>query len=116
MVADPTINSIAFIKTFDNEEGSERRSTTRGINTPDVLTIRNAPYTDPVTKVPGIRYTAEIRRHDLDGSSEPYASKASVSISVPSTENNTDLAVLVATLKAFVAHADYIAAMLNNER
>jgi hypothetical protein len=116
MNADLTYNSIVFAKSFDEKDGSERRDTTRGINSPDVLTIRSTAYVDPVTKVPGTRYTAEFRRHDLDAAGVAYASKASFSIAVPSTENSTDLGVLITTFKAAVANADLIADILNNEK
>lgn len=116
MNADLTINSIVFKKSFDQEGTSQRQSTTRGINTPDVMTIKSEPYTDAVTKVPGVRYLIRFDRKDIDAANEPYNSSAYLVIAVPSTENSTDLATLVATFKAAVADADLIAAVLNGEK
>lgn len=116
MDADLTFNSVVFKKSFDEKDGSERRSTARGINVPDVLSIKSQEYTDSVTKVAGKRYTISFDRHDLDSESAAYTSRAYLVLAVPSTENSTDLATLVATFKAAVANADLIANVLNNEK
>ncbi len=116
MDADLTFNSVVFKKSWDNQDGSERRSSARGVNTPDVMSIKSQPYTDSVTKVPGTRFTISFDRHDIDAESAPYTSRAYLVIAVPSTENSTDLATLVATFKAAVANADLINNVLNNEK
>jgi hypothetical protein len=117
MTSDLTINSIVFAKSFDNEVKSQRQSTARGINVPDRMTIASQDYVDSETKVPGTRYTMRFDRSDIEATSgAPYTSSAYLVIAVPETENSTDLAVLIATFKAAVAHADYISQMLNGER
>ena len=112
MNADLTFNSVVFKKAWDTPGKSLRLSTTRGINTPDNLTISSEPYTDTVTKVPGVRYLIRVDRVDLDPLSAAYDSAAYLVIAVPSTENSTDLAVLIATFKAAVADANLITDVL----
>lgn len=115
MNADLTFNSVVFKKSFDKEDGSSRRSTARGINTPDVMTIKRQAYTDSETKISGTRYLVRFDRYDVDGAEQLYNSSAYLVIAVPSTENSTDLATLVATFKAAVADTDLITNVLNGE-
>jgi hypothetical protein len=113
MNADLTFNSVVFKKSFDEKDGSERRSTARGINTPDVMVIKRTPYTDSVTKVAGTRYLMRIDRYDLDANLVGIITSAYVVIAVPSTAAN--LATVLVTFKAAVADADLLAAVLNSE-
>jgi hypothetical protein len=115
MNADLTFNTIVFKKSFDEKDGSERVSTTRDINLPDILSIKRQSYVDSATKVPGTRYTISVDRHDKDAQDVKYISRAYLVIAVPSTENSTDLGVLITTFKAAVADASLIAAVLNSE-
>lgn len=115
MNADLTFNGIAFKKSFDNVDGSVRRDNTRGVNTPDILTIKRQSYTDSVTKVPGTRFLMDVSRTDVDDEAQLYVSRAYAVIQLPSTENTTDLATLVATFKAMVADADFVTDVLNFE-
>lgn len=116
MNADLTFNTIVFKKSFDSEGKSERRSTTRGINTPDVLVIQSQDYVDSKTKVPGKRYTARIDRYDIDGNLASIDTEAHLVISVPSTAPQASVDNVVATFKAAVADASLIAGVLNNEK
>jgi hypothetical protein len=116
MDADLTFNSVAFKKSFDKEDESLRRSTTRAINTPDDLIIKSQTYMDSKTKVSGTRYTVRFDRHDLDANNQKIISSAYLVIAVPSTVTQAQLDVLVATFKAGVANADLIAKTLNNEK
>jgi hypothetical protein len=116
MDADQTYNSIAFIKSYDKDNLSKRQSTTRGINTPDVMTIQSQDYVDSVTKLPGRRFTCKLTRHDLDANNAPIQSHASMTFSVPSTVTSAQFAVLVATFRAMVADADHIEDILNDEK
>jgi len=116
MTSDLTFNSIAFKKTFDLKDESQRQSTTRGVNTPDLIVIKSQDYLDSVTKVAGKRYTGRIDRHDLDASNAKIVSSAYFVVAVPSTVTQAQLDVVVATFKAVVADATFLAAVLNNEK
>lgn len=116
MDADQTYNSVVFKKTFDSKEESQRQSTTRGVTTPDVMTIRSQDYIDSKTKVSGRRFTCRIDRHDIDANNAPIISSAYFVIAVPSTVVQANLDVLVATFRAVVADADHIEDILNNEK
>jgi hypothetical protein len=115
MDADQTYNSIAFIKSWDKDGISKRQSNTRGINTPDVMTIQSQDYVDSVTKLPGRRYTCKLTRVDVDANLATIQSHASMTFNVPSTVTSAQFAVLVATFRAMVADADHIEDILNNE-
>ncbi len=116
MNADLTFNSIVFKKSFDNETGSERRSTTRGINTPDLLTIKSQSYTDSATKVPGQRYTGRVDRDVIDANGQKYTTSCYFVYSVPALAVSGDITAVTATFKALVADADFMANVLNNEK
>jgi hypothetical protein len=116
MNADLTFNTIVFKKSFDEKDGSERRSTARGINTPDVMTIRSQTYVDSETKVSGTRYTAQIQRHTIDALLNTIKTIGQLTLMVPSTALSADTTDVVTTFKAVVADASFIAAVLNNEK
>jgi hypothetical protein len=116
MTDSPTINSVVFTLSYKDADKSLRQSTARGINTPDRLIVQSQPYKDSTTKVDGTRYALKIERHDVDANLQKIISTATVTFGVPSTVTTAQFDVLVATLKAAVAHADYIAAVLNNEK
>ena len=116
MTSDLTFNSVAFKKSYDLKEESLRRSTTRGINTPDDLIIKSQAYVDSQTKVPGNRYTVRFDRTDIDASNRRIVSSAYLVIAVPESVTQAQLDVVVATFKAGVADADLIVKTLNNEK
>lgn len=116
MNADLTFNSIVFAKSFDEKDGSERRSTARAINTPDVLSIRSQSYIDSTTKVAGTRYTGRVDRHNIDANGSKYITSFYFVIAVPELASSTDVSTLVTTFKALVADADFVADVLNNEK
>lgn len=117
MNADLTFNSIVFEKSFDERDGSERRSTARGINLPDLLTIKSQDYVDSATKVEGRRYTGRFDRTNIDATSgQQYVVSAYFVIAVPQLAVTGDITEIVATFKAAVANADLIADVLNNEK
>lgn len=116
MNADLTFNTIAFKKTFDEKALSERRSTARGINTPDVMTIQQQSYVDSSTKVPGTRYTARIDRITLDASNQEIKTSCYFVFAVPSTAVTADVTDVTTTFKALVADAAFMAAVLNGEK
>jgi hypothetical protein len=112
----PTINSVVFTLSYKDKAESLRQSVARGINTPDRMIVRSQAYVDSVTKVPGNRYTLRFDRHDLDANNAKIISSAYVVLMVPETVTTAQLDVLVATFKAGIAHADYVAGVLNNEK
>lgn len=116
MDADQTYNSILFKKTFDLKEESQRQSITRGINTPDIMTIRSQAYVDSETKVPGTRYTCRIDRVMIDANDTKIKTFAQFTFGIPSTEVQASVDTLVATFRAVVADADHIEDILNNEK
>jgi hypothetical protein len=115
MDANLTFNSVVFKESYKDASGSLRRSTARDVNTPDDLIIKTQSYVDSNTKVSGVRRLIRIDRHDVDANGQKYVTSAQLVLAVPAIENSTDLATLVATLKAAVANADLIANVLNNE-
>jgi hypothetical protein len=116
MNADLTFNAVVFKKTFDLKDESQRQSTTRGVNTPDLLIIKSQDYVDSVTKVAGRRYTGRFDRHDIDANLQKIVSSAYFVIAVPETVTQAQLDVVVATFKAGVADASLVANILNNEK
>jgi hypothetical protein len=50
-----TIKTLAFALSFSDKAGSERRDVSRGVNLPTVMSIKSQPYTDSVSKEPGVR-------------------------------------------------------------
>lgn len=81
-----TINSLAFnLRYSDKDSGSERREVSRGVNLPEILTIKSQNYTDSATKVPGRRTVVRVDRHLSDGAGGITAGlEAHVVVSVPS--------------------------------
>lgn len=115
MNADLTFNTIVFKKSFDEKNGSERQSIARGINTPDKLVIKSQDYVDSATKVAGRRYTGRVDRIDLDANGVLINTSAYFVIAVPSTCTQAQLDNVIATFKAAVADANFVANVLNNE-
>lgn len=116
MNADLTFNTIVFKKSFDEKDGSERRSTARGINTPDIMSIKSQDFVDSATKVPGRRYTGRIDRVTIDTNLQEITTSMYFVIAVPETALQADVDNVVATFKAVTADADFIANVLNNEK
>lgn len=117
MDANITVNTIAFNKSFDTEEGSERRSSARGINLPDILSIKRQASVDAKTKQPTMRYVARFDRWNETAEGARYNTSAYVVFAVPESATQTDVDTIVATLRAFVASTtpNYISAVLNSE-
>lgn len=116
MNADLTLNTIAFKKSFDNEDLSLRQSISRGVNTPDLLKIQSQDYVDSATKIAGRRYTVRVDRVDFDANNAKIVTSAYLVIAVPSTTTQAALDNVVATFKAAVADASLITSVLNNEK
>jgi len=115
MNASLTFNSIVHDKSFDEKGLGVRQSTARGINIPDVLTVRNQGYVDSATKIAGQRYTARVDRHNVDANGTPYVTSFYVVAAIPVLATSTDVSTSLATFKAAVADADFLADVLNSE-
>jgi hypothetical protein len=116
MTADLTFNTIVFKKSWDNQDGSERRSTTRGINTPDVLSIKRQDAVQAKNKMAMKRYLVRVDRVDIDSTTGvSYTTSMYLVAEVPASATSTQVTDVVTTFKAAVADADLIAGVLNNE-
>jgi hypothetical protein len=97
MNADLTISTLAFkLASSSKAEGSERREVSRGVNLPEVMTIRHQEYTDSATKLKGIRSVVRFDRHValIDGRIAPVS--AYLVVAVPSDPNIGSADVLAA--------------------
>ena len=116
MNADLTFNTIVFKKSFDEKNGSERRSTARAVNTPDIMIIKTQDYVDSKTKVAGVRYTGRIDRIDIDANLQEINTSMYFVIAVPKTATSAQVTDVVTTFKAVVADSAFVTAVLNNEK
>lgn len=117
MNADLTFNTIVFKKTADDfTRGSERQSIARGVNTPDMLSIKSQDYVDQTSKVPGRRHTFRVDRYDVDSNLTVIDSSLSGTIAIPSTATQAQIDNLIATFKAVVADATFLVNVTNNEK
>jgi len=87
MNASLTLNTLTFGQTKNGDAGSERRDVSRGVNLPEILSIRHSEYVDTGTKVPGVRSNIKIERYVAmaDGRIVPVV--ASLTVAVPSDSN-----------------------------
>lgn len=117
MNADLTINTIVFAKSFDEKDGSERRSTARGINTADLLTIKRQDAVDSKTKIANKRYLVRIDRETIDANLRKIITSAYFVVVVPVTAVQADVDNVIATFRALVASTspNYITQVLNSE-
>jgi hypothetical protein len=61
---DLTISTLAFTLAFsDKDAGSERREVSRGVNLPEVMTIKSQTSVDSATKLPTRRTVLRFDRH-----------------------------------------------------
>lgn len=118
MNQDITLNTIVFAKSFDTKEGSTRTSTARGINLPDVMTIKRQDSVDSATKVATKRTTVRIDRQSVDTvTGKKYITSAYVVIAVPELAVQGDVDNVIATFRALIASTspNYITQVLNSE-
>lgn len=116
MNADLTFNTIVFAKNYDLKEESLRSSVARGVNTPDKLIIKSQDYVDSSTKVPGQRFTGRIDRHDIDANLQEIVTSAYFVIAVPKTATQAQLDNVIATFKAVVADASFMANVVAGQK
>lgn len=113
MNADLTFNTIVFAKQWDDpDKGSQRQSIARGINTPDKLIIKGQDYVDSVTKVAGRRFTGRVDRVDIDANLQSITTSAYFVVAVPKTATQAQLDNVIASFKAVVADANFVANVL----
>jgi len=116
MNADLTFNTIVYKKTFDEKGRSERQSTARGVNIPDVMVVRSQDYVDSTTKVAGKQYNARIDRVNIDGNGQRYTTSCYFVFQVPEIAVSGDVTDVTTTFKALIADSGFMAAVLNNEK
>jgi len=97
MNADITLNTLSFKQTANSETGSIRREISRGVNLPEVLTIRHQDYTDKSTNTPGVRSNIRLDRYVAKVSGEIVPVSISVTVAVP-----TDAGVVSADITGVV--------------
>lgn len=78
-----TVKTLAYNLVYSDKDGSLRRETSRGVSLPSELTIRNQPYVDSVTKVPGKRTVLRIDRTIAGTDGKPIVVSAYLVSAVP---------------------------------
>jgi hypothetical protein len=95
MNATLTLSSLTFNQSKNGDAGSERREVSRGVNLPEILTIRHMDYVDSATKLPGVRSNVRIDRY-IAGTNGIIPVTASLTVAVPSDALVTSADVLAA--------------------
>jgi len=87
MNATLTLNTLTFTQGPSTESGSIRREISRGVNLPEILTIKHQDYVDSKSKIPGTRSVVRLDRYVevTDGRVVPVS--AHVVVSVPADAN-----------------------------
>jgi len=116
MNADQTYNTIVFKKTFDNESKGERKSITRGVNTPDVLTVQSQAYIDAATKIGGNRSTVRVDLVNVTAGGVIYTVSAYTVIAMPELSTATDMSTILTTYRAVVAASGILEAVCAGEK
>jgi len=115
-----TYNAIAFVKQFDDAVGSTRQSIARGINTPDILTIKHSTFTDSGTKVGVTRHMVRFDQVNVDGEDTLFKNDVYLVLDISDKASTAQIAALLATFRAAVANVtagdDILAAIQNGER
>ena len=112
-----TLNSIVFRKSFDQKGLSVRQSTTRGINTPDTMTIRRQTTNEGPSKEETSRYSVRFDRQDIDAiDAHSRVSFVQVIVGVPTSSTSSEVGAVVATLRAFAEAEDLVEQVLNGEQ
>lgn len=92
---DLTISTLSFkLRASDLVAGSERREISRGVNLPEVMTIKHQDYVDSGTKLPGVRSVLRFDRHLLLTAGFIAPVSAYVVVSVPKDTGVTSADVL----------------------
>lgn len=90
------LSSLTFNQSFSDKTGSERREVSRGVNLPEVLSVKHQGYVDSATKMPGTRSVVRLDRHVAitDGRIVPVS--AYLVVTVPNDAAITSADVLAA--------------------
>lgn len=105
MNADLTINTLSFTQRFsDKQNGSERREISRGVNLPEVMTVKHQDYVDSKTKVPGTRSVLRFDRYVLgaDGKILPVSAYLVVAAPIDTNITTTDIQAVVTRVASVV--------------
>lgn len=79
-----TLSTLTFnLSSSDKMSGSERREISRGVNLPEVLTVKHQAYTDSGTKIPGVRSVVRLDRYVTGTNGRPLAVSAYLVVTVP---------------------------------
>lgn len=74
MNANLTINSLSFNQQYsDKDAGSSRLEISRGVNLPEILTIRHRQIVDQKSKLPSRQTVVKFERHEDSGSGDVLA-------------------------------------------
>jgi len=100
MNASLTLNALTFDLSKSGDAGSERRDISRGVNLPEILTIRHSEYIDARTKVPGIRSNVLIDRYVAlaDGRIAPVRLSLTVAVLSDSNVGSADVTAVTTRL------------------
>lgn len=87
MDANLTINSLSFVSKYNEKDaGSERREISRGVNLPEILTVKNRDIVISKTKQPARQTTVRLDRLVADANSNIVEGLAvTVGMIVPTT-------------------------------
>lgn len=112
-----TLNSIVFKRTVSKDPLSAvRRSSTRGINLPDVLTIKVQDTVNSTTKQPETRFQLfRVDRTEADTEGKPVTGSIYMVAVVPSNLPETALTSMLATARAAASASGFLEAGLNRE-
>jgi len=94
---DLTISTLTFkLRASDLVDGSERREVSRGVNLPEVMTVKSQDYKDAVTKVAGRRTVLRFDLYFAGTDGIPVPVSAYLVVAVPKDPAITSANVLAA--------------------
>jgi len=102
---DLTISTLAFkLQASDIVDGSVRREVSRGVNLPEVMTIKSAKYVDSATKLPGKRTVLRFDRYVAATDGQPIPVSAYLVVTVPSdaTVTSSDVLAVIARINGVI--------------
>jgi hypothetical protein len=93
MNASLTLNTLTFAQSFSDQTGSERREVSRGVNLPEILSVKHQDYVDSKTKIPGTRSVVRLDRYVevTDGRIVPVSAHVVVSVPADAAIVSTDV-------------------------
>lgn len=99
MQNDLTISTLTFsLQASDLKDGSKRREVSRGVNLPEIMTIKSKDYVDSATKKAGKSTVVRFDRYVAGTDGSPIAVSAYLVVMVP-----TDVAITSADVLAVVS-------------